>query len=115
MVDGHVSVRGVDLVYLPHVVEETFWRMARPQEYDAAEFSLASYLIARGGGEPRLTAIPVFPSRMFRHSAISVNTSAGIREPRDLIGRRIGIPEYQLTALLWVRGILTDEYAVRPE
>ncbi|MCX7623673.1 MAG: hypothetical protein N2Z82_07995 [Thermomicrobium sp.] len=115
LVDGRVTVRGIDLVYLPQVVEETFWRMARHQEYDVAEFSLSSYLIARDRGEPRLTAIPVFPSRMFRHSAIYVNTRAGIREPRDLVGRRVGIPEYQLTALLWVRGILADDYGVRPE
>ncbi|MCS7246537.1 MAG: hypothetical protein NZ696_02920 [Thermomicrobium sp.] len=115
LVDGRVAVRGIDLVYLPQIVEETFWRMARYQEYDVAEFSLCSYLIARDRGEPRLTAIPVFPSRMFRHSAIYVHSRAGIREPRDLIGRRVGIPEYQLTALLWVRGILADEYGVRPE
>jgi 4,5-dihydroxyphthalate decarboxylase len=115
LVDGRVTVRGIDLLYLPQVVEETFWRMARYQEYDVAEFSLSSYLIARDRGEPRLTAIPVFPSRMFRHSAIYVNTRAGIREPRDLVGRRVGIPGYQLTALLWVRGILADDYGVRPE
>ncbi|MCX2726624.1 hypothetical protein OO015_03840 [Thermomicrobium sp. 4228-Ro] len=115
LVDGRVSPRGIELIYLPQVVEETFWRMARFQEYDVAEFSLSSYLIARDRGEPRLTAIPVFPSRMFRHSAIYVNTRTGIRQPRDLIGRRVGIPEYQLTALLWVRGILADDYGVRPE
>ena len=115
LVDGRVGVRGIELIYLPQLVEETFWRMARYQEYDVAEFSLSSYLIARDRGEPRLTAIPVFPSRMFRHSAVYVNTRAGIKEPRDLIGRRVGIPEYQLTALLWVRGILADDYGVRPE
>lgn len=115
LVDGRVIPRGIDLVVLPQVVEETFWRMARYQEYDVAEFSLSSYLIARDRGQPALTAIPVFPSRMFRHSAIYVHTGAGIRQPRDLIGRRVGIPEYQLTALVWVRGILADDYGVRPE
>jgi 4,5-dihydroxyphthalate decarboxylase len=115
LVDGRVPVRGIELVYLPQLVEETFWRMARFQEYDVAEFSLSSYLIARDRGTPRLIALPVFPSRMFRHSAIYINTRAGITQPRDLIGRRVGIPEYQLTALLWIRGILSDEYGVLPE
>jgi len=115
LLDGRVVPRGIDLVLLPQVVEETFWRMARFAEYDAAEFSLSSYLIARDRGEPALTAIPVFPSRMFRHSAIYVHVGSGIEQPQDLIGKRVGVPEYQLTACLWVRGILQDDYGVRPE
>lgn len=115
LVDGRVAVRGIELIYLPQLVEETLWRMVRYHGYDVAEFSMSSYLIARDRGEPRLTAIPVFPSRMFQHSAIYVNTRDGITEPRDLMGRQMGVPEYQLTALPWVRGILADDYGVRPE
>src|SRR6184192_3852974 len=92
--EGTVQVEGVDLTYLPLHVEETFWRMLRYQEFDAAECSMSSYLMARDRGHPRLIAIPVFPSRFFRHSFIFVNTDSGIEGPKDLIGRRVGVPDY---------------------
>lgn len=114
LVDGTVPVRGVELNPLIMEVEETFWRMMRHQEFDVAELSLSSYLIARDRGKPRFTAIPVFLSRSFRHSGIFVNTHAGIERPEDLRGKRIGIPEYQLTACLWIRGILQHEYGIHP-
>jgi 4,5-dihydroxyphthalate decarboxylase len=111
---GSVQVEGVDLTYLPLRVEETFWRMLRYQEFDAAEMSFGSYLLSRDRGQPRFVAIPVFPSRAFRHSCIYVNTDAGIREPKDLIGKRVGVPEYQITMAIWARGILQHEYGVAP-
>ncbi|MGH7845495.1 MAG: ABC transporter substrate-binding protein [Candidatus Binatia bacterium] len=111
---GSVQVEGVDLTYLPLRVEETFWRMLRYQEFDAAEMSFGSYLLSRDRGQPRFVAIPVFPSRAFRHSCIYVNTEAGIREPKDLIGKRVGVPEYQITMAIWARGILQHEYGVAP-
>jgi 4,5-dihydroxyphthalate decarboxylase len=111
---GNVQVEGVDLTYLPLRVEETFWRMLRYQEFDAAEMSFGSYLLSRDRGRPRFVAIPVFPSRAFRHSCIYVNTDAGIREPKDLIGRRVGVPEYQITMAIWARGILQYEYGLAP-
>ncbi|GMA63287.1 ABC transporter substrate-binding protein [Alicyclobacillus fastidiosus] len=114
LVDGSVQPEGIDLNYLNMPVEETFWRMMRHQEFDVAELSLSSYLIGRDRGYPHVTAIPVFMSRSFRHSGIFVNTSAGIEKPEDLRGRRVGVPEYQLTACLWIRGILQDEYGVAP-
>ncbi len=92
--EGRAPVEGVDLTYLPLRVEEIFWRMLRYQEFDAAELSMGSYLMARDKGLPRLIAIPVFPSRAFRHSCIYINTEAGIREPKDLVGKRVGLPEY---------------------
>jgi len=113
--DGHVQVEGVDLTYLPLRVEETFWRMLRYQEFDAAEISLGSYLMAREKGFPKLIAIPVFPSRAFRHSCIYINTGSGIKEPKDLAGKRVGVPEYQITMAIWARGILQHEYGVKPE
>ncbi|MBI4491067.1 MAG: ABC transporter substrate-binding protein [Deltaproteobacteria bacterium] len=113
--EGRVQVEGVELTYLPLRVEETFWRMLRYQEFDAAEVSMGSYLIARDNGTPQLIAIPVFPSRAFRHSCIYINTDSGIREPKDLVGKRVGVPEYQLTMVIWVRGILEHEYGVPPE
>jgi 4,5-dihydroxyphthalate decarboxylase len=112
--EGKVKVEGVDLTYLPLHVEETFWRMLRYQDFDAAELSMNSYLMARDKGSPRFIAIPVFPSRFFRHSFIFINTDAGIREPKDLIGKRVGVPEYQITAAVWIRGLLQHEYDVLP-
>lgn len=113
--DGRVQVEGVDLTFLPLRVEETFWRMLRYQDFDAAELSMGSYLMARDNGSPRLIALPIFPSRAFRHSCIYINTESGIREPKDLAGKRVGVPEYQITMAVWVRGILQHEYGVKPE
>lgn len=112
--DGRVEVEGVELTYLPLRVEESFWRMLRYQEFDASELSMSSYLMARDKGWPRLIAIPVFPSRTFRHSCIYINTGAGIKEPKDLVGKRVGIPEYQITMAVWARGVLQHEYGVKP-
>jgi 4,5-dihydroxyphthalate decarboxylase len=113
--EGKVQVEGVDLTYLPLHVEETFWRMLRYGEFDAAECSLSSYIMSRERGYPRLIAIPVFPSRFFRHAFIFVNTECGIEKPKDLIGKRVGVPEYQITAAVWIRGILQHDYGVAPE
>jgi 4,5-dihydroxyphthalate decarboxylase len=113
--DGSVQVEGVELIYLPLRVEETFWRMLRHGEFDAAELSVGSYMMARDKGHPKLIAIPVFPSRAFRHSCIYINTDAGIKEPQDLAGKRVGVPEYQITMAIWARGILQHEYGVGPE
>lgn len=111
---GQVRAEGLDLTYLCLAVEETFWRQLRYQEFDAAEMSLSSYLMAKDRGTPDLVAIPVFPSRFFRHSCVFINRDSGIKEPKDLVGKRVGVPEYQMTAALWIRGILQDEYGVRP-
>jgi 4,5-dihydroxyphthalate decarboxylase len=112
LADGRVRPEGIDLNFLDLPVEETFFRMLRNREFDVAELSLSSYTISLFR-EPRpFVAIPVFPSRMFRHSGVFISTASGIREPKDLAGKRIGTPEYQLTAPVWMRGILQDEYGV---
>jgi 4,5-dihydroxyphthalate decarboxylase len=114
LADGTVRPEGIDLEYLGLDVEETFFRMLRHKEFDAAEMSLSSYTVTLGRDAPSFIAIPVFPSRLFRHSCIFVSEKSGIREPRELAGRRIGVPEYQMTAPVWIRGILQDEYGVAP-
>ena len=112
LMDGSVQPDGIDLNYLNMPVEETFFRMLRHQEFDVAEMSLSSYSVSLFK-EPRpFVAIPVFPSRFFRHSCIYVNVNSGIREAKDLIGKRVGNPEYQMTAPVWIRGILQDHYGV---
>jgi 4,5-dihydroxyphthalate decarboxylase len=110
--DGSVQPDGIDLNYLDMPVEETFFRMLRHREFECAEMSLSSYTVSLGKPERPFVAIPVFPSRFFRHSCIYVNADAGIKEPRDLIGKRVGNPEYQMTAPVWIRGILSDHYGV---
>ena len=112
LMDGTVVPDGIDLNYLNMPVEETFFRMLRNKEFDVAEMSLSSYSVSMHKPERPFVAIPVFPSRFFRHSCIYVNANAGIREARDLIGKRVGNPEYQMTAPVWIRGILSDHYGV---
>ena len=114
LADRSVVPDGIDLVYLPQPVEETFFRMLRYREFDVAEMSLSSYTVSLAAEDPPFIAIPVFPSRFFRHSCIFVSTKSGIGEPKELIGKRIGVPEYQMTAPVWIRGILQDEYGVDP-
>jgi 4,5-dihydroxyphthalate decarboxylase len=113
LLSGAVRPDGVELKVLPLEPEEMFFRMARSREFDVAELSLSTYTVLRGRGAP-LVAIPVFPSFAFRHSAIFVRDGAGIHEARDLVGKRVGVPKYHMTAAVWVRGILEDEYGVAP-
>jgi 4,5-dihydroxyphthalate decarboxylase len=89
-----------------------FWRQLRFEEFDVSELSLSSLLIALTRGDHRWTAIPVFTTRRFFHTGMFVNAAAGIREPADLKGKRIGVPEYQQTAALWSRAALQHEFGV---
>jgi 4,5-dihydroxyphthalate decarboxylase len=109
-----VVPKGVRLNYLPMDVEEIFWRQLRNQEFDMSESSFSSYVMLRSRGDDRFIAIPVFTSRVFRHSNIIINTHKGIKTPEDLKGKIVGLPEYQITAVVWLRGILQDEYGVFP-
>jgi 4,5-dihydroxyphthalate decarboxylase len=111
---GLVQPEGIELNYLCQPVEETFWRMARSREYDASEMSMGSYLVRRANGVEDLVAIPVFPSKYFRHGHYFVNAQAGIERPEQLKGKRMAVPEYQVTAAVWMRGILEHEYGVAP-
>jgi 4,5-dihydroxyphthalate decarboxylase len=113
--DGRVRPEGIDLNIVALPVEETFYRQARYREFDVSELSLSSYLLTLDSGEPPFVALPVFPSRMFRHQSIYVNAGSGIREPADLVGKRVGVPEYQLTAVVWQRGILAEHHGVPVE
>jgi 4,5-dihydroxyphthalate decarboxylase len=112
LLDGRVRPDGIDLNYLNLPVEETFFRMLRHGEFDVAEMSLSSYVVSLFKPEPLVIAIPVFPSRVFRHSSIYVNAGSGITTPYHLVGKKVGTPEYQMTAGVWIRGILADDYGV---
>jgi 4,5-dihydroxyphthalate decarboxylase len=111
---GDVKPAGIELTFLPMYPEEVFWRMTRHAEFDAAEMSMSSYILRRSRGDESVIAIPVFTSREFRHSCIWVRADAGITSPEDLKGKRIGAGEYQLTANVWIRGLLADDYGIQP-
>ena len=113
LIDGSIVPDGIDLVYLNQPVEETFFRMLRYREFDCSEMSLSSYCASLHSENPPFIAIPVFPSRYFRHSCIFVSAKSGIRAPAHLKGKRIGVPEYQMTAPVSIRGILSDDYGVK--
>lgn len=116
LADGRVKVGGVDLKFVNlSPPSQIFLRMLHDEAYDASEMSLSNYMIALGKGDRRFVAIPVFPSRVFRHSFIWINTKAGIRKPEDLRGKKVGIADYSMTALLFVRGLLQHQYGVTPE
>ena len=112
LMDGTVQVEGIDLNCLSLPVEETFFRMARHREFDLAEMSLSSYCVSMHLPERPFVALPIYPSRYFRHACIFINAASGIKEPKDLIGKRIASPEYQMTAPVWIRGILAEHYGV---
>lgn len=112
--EGKISPEGADLTVLTLDAAEIFWRMLQYNEFDIAEMSLSNYLTELSGKKPRFIAIPVFLSRMFRHGFIFINQKSGIKSPEELKGKRVGIPEYSMTALLFMRGFLQDDYGVAP-
>ena len=119
LLDGTVKPQGIDLTVRAYPTPPRQWRMDRHTEFDVCEFSMSSWLVACDrqlrnqplAMEP-VAAIPVFPHRRFRHSFVFVNPAAGIKSPKDLEGRRVGLRTWQATAGLWGRGILQDEYGV---
>jgi 4,5-dihydroxyphthalate decarboxylase len=112
ILDGRVEVPGVTLTVLPGEPEDIFRRALRDRAFDVTELSMGSHIVTTARGDAPYIGIPVFPSRAFRHAAIYVRTDRGIRTAADLAGKRIGLPEYQQTAALWVRGILREHYGV---
>ncbi len=112
--DGRVLIDGVDPIFMLLNPEEMFFRAMRSMDFDIAELSFSSYLVKHAKGECPYIAVPIFLSRAFRHTSIYVRKDR-ITRPEDLKGRRVGLPEYQLTANVWARSILQDDFGVRPE
>jgi 4,5-dihydroxyphthalate decarboxylase len=113
LVDGLVQIDGVDAQFMLLDPEEIFFRAFRHADFDVCELSLSSYSVKTAAGTSPYIAVPVFPSRAFRHTSVYVRTDR-IKSPADLKGRRIGVPEYQLTANIWVRLFLEEDYGIRP-
>ena len=112
LITGEVQPEGIELEYVVDLPNLIFRRMFSTEEFDGSELSSSNFIIGRSRGDERFVALPIFPSRVFRHNSIYVNVSAGIERPEDLRGKRVGVPEYLQTANFWARGILQDEYGV---
>jgi len=112
--DGRAPIEGCDVTAVNLEPEESFHRAFKFAEFDVTEVSMSSYTMTTARGDAHYIAIPAFVSRLFRHSSIYIRADRGIARPQDLKGKTIGLPEYQMTANVWVRGILQDEYGVKP-
>jgi len=113
LIDGAVQIDGVDPVFMTLPPEEIFFRAFRTQDFDICECSLSSFSVKTALGQCPYVGVPAFVSRAFRHTSIYVRTDR-VKKPEDLKGRKVGVPEYQLTAIVWARAILQDDFAVAP-
>ncbi|MDP2621401.1 MAG: ABC transporter substrate-binding protein [Hyphomicrobiales bacterium] len=113
LIDGTVGIDGVDPVVMPLGPEEIFFRALRNEEFDICELSLSSFTVRTARGDCPYVGVPAFLSRAFRHTSIYVRTDR-VSTPEDLKGKRMGLPEYQLTANVWARALLEDDYGVKP-
>jgi 4,5-dihydroxyphthalate decarboxylase len=111
--DGLVQIDGVDPVYMALDPEEIFFRAFRRAEFDICELSMSSFTVKTALGNCPYVGVPAFVSRAFRHTSIYVRTDR-IKKPADLKGKKIGVPEYQLTANVWARAILEDDHGIKP-
>ncbi|HWO40427.1 MAG TPA: ABC transporter substrate-binding protein [Candidatus Eisenbacteria bacterium] len=111
LMNGTIEAEGIELIPTYSHPSETFWRQLKFREFEIGEMSMSSFLIARERGFD-MVAIPVFPSRRLFHTELSYHVDSGIREPKDLDGKRLGVAEYQQTAALWIRGILEHDFGV---
>ena len=114
LVDGRVQIDGVHPAIMTLSPEEMFFRAFRHADFDITELSLASYAVSLANGANKYVALPIFLSRAFRHSSIYVTHASGVQTPEQMRGKRIGIAEYQLTANVWARALLEDDYGVSP-
>ena len=113
LISGAVSIDGVDPVFMTLSPEEIFFRAVRTRDFDICELSLSSFAVKTAAGDNPYVGVPAFVSRAFRHTSIYVRRDR-VKEPRDLVGRKVGVPEYQLTANVWARALLQDDHGVRP-
>lgn len=112
ILEGRVAIEGCKVAPVVLSSEDLFPRVVQRAEFDVCEMSMSSYLMQVASGTSQYTAVPAFASRAFRHDCIYVNADSGITQPKDLEGKRVGVPEYQATMVMWVRGILQDEHGV---
>lgn len=114
LIDGSIRPPGLDLTYVVVSAGDLFRRMCQYAEFEASEMSTSSYMALLTRGDDRFVGVPIFPSRSFRHGYIVVNADSGIDRPEDLRGKRMGFPEYQMTAALWIRAVLQHDHGIGP-
>ena len=114
LINGAVQIDGVDPTFMTLPPEEIFFRAFRNEDFDICECSLSSFTVKTAAGNCPYVGVPAFVSRMFRHTSIYVRTDR-IKKPEDLKGKKVGVPEYQLTANVWARAILEDDFGVAPK
>jgi 4,5-dihydroxyphthalate decarboxylase len=112
--EDKVKPEGISLICTPLHASELFWRQLRFGDFDVSEMSLSSFLMAVAGGDMRWVGLPIFTTRRMFNVGVLVRRDRGIEKPADLIGKKMGVPEYQQTAALWTRGYLQHEYGVHP-
>jgi 4,5-dihydroxyphthalate decarboxylase len=112
--DGRVRIEGCDVTFVALEPEEAFHRAFKYQEFDVTEMSMSSHTVMTSRGQNHYVGIPAFVSRLFRHSGVYIRTDRGIRSPADLKGKLVGLPEYQITANVWIRGMFQDDFGVKP-
>ena len=109
---GRVRAEGIDLTVLNRNVEEIFFRMYERLEFDASEMSMGMYTSSLSRGDMRMLAIPVFPSRVFRHSAIYVREGGKVKKPEDLAGKKVGVPQWSQTASIYAKGWVSSTVGI---
>lgn len=112
--DGMVGVDGCDVTYLTMLPEEMFFRAVRYAELDVTELSFSTHMLQTQRGDAQYLGLPIFLSRVFRHSGFYIRTDRDIKTGADLKGKTVGVPEYQMTAAVWQRGLLKDEFGIEP-
>jgi 4,5-dihydroxyphthalate decarboxylase len=115
ILNGTVKPEGIDLIPTVLHPSELFWRQLHFAEFAVSEMSCSSFMIVTGQGDQRFLGLPIFTTRRFFHTSILVSRKSGIEKPADLMGKRVGVPEYQQTAALWTRGVLEHEFGVSPK
>jgi 4,5-dihydroxyphthalate decarboxylase len=111
LIDGTIHPEGIELVPIVADPSEIFWRQLKFKEFDISALSFSSYMITKSQGTDMI-ALPVFPARRFMHTQLFIHTDSGVKEPGDLVGKKIGVGEYQQTAALWTRRILEHDFGV---
>ena len=114
LTDGAVEAEGIELNYLRLSIEEAFFRFTKFREWDVSEMSMGKYISLVSQNDPNITAIPVFPSRVFRQSSLYLKRGSPIKDAKDLRGKRVGIPEWAQTAAIYTRGWLQHQIGIAP-
>lgn len=114
LIDNRIQPQGIDLTYVPLPAHDLGRRIVYSAEFEAGEMYSVSYIVMRERGDDRFVGLPIFPSRCFRHNSVYVRSAAGVQQPQDLRGKRVGLAQYSNSAAMWARAFLHHDYGVPP-